>query len=323
MSINTDRDVLEACAKTLEFLCTDGSAIYTQCDVARSNIIDESVNRYKEAIDDWRNLIAGEEIPDEDEIHNVRINLKKVAILYSCHNLNPWSLFGSLYQDIEEYIADSMNDKSIPSEALVYCIESCFFSISWGLSSLENSFESSALAGTAEELRRNLDKYMEACNNLIKFAGKPQIKEAAYLSLCDLLVICSAHLSKNSNKYVKMIEARPTDAQKDLLIDFVKTYVFSSRQEDAQDETKIEELHKKRNYLAAYSKLVVYNILPTSAACDIFKYYIKVCVNYLQLIPCFINSLMFSSKHSTTMIMETLLKRRFQRHVKLIKLIAP
>ena len=76
MSINTDRDVLEACAKTLEFLCTEGSAIYTQCDVARSNIIDECVNRYKEAIDDWRNLIAGEEQPYEDEIYNVRIHLK-------------------------------------------------------------------------------------------------------------------------------------------------------------------------------------------------------------------------------------------------------
>jgi cohesin complex subunit SA-1/2 len=88
MFINTDREVLEACAKTLEFLCTEGTAIYTQCDVARSNIIDECVNRYKKAIDDFRNLIAGEEIPDEDEIYMVvRISLKKVAILYSCHNL--------------------------------------------------------------------------------------------------------------------------------------------------------------------------------------------------------------------------------------------
>ena len=178
MSISTDREVLEACAKTLEFLCTEGSAIYTQCDVARSNIIDESVNRYKEAIDDWRNLIAGEETPDEDEIHQVNISLKKVSILYSCHNLNPWSLFPSLFQDIEEYLADSTREKSIPCEALVYCIESCFYSISWGLSSLETSFESSALAFTADELRKNLEKYMDVVNKLIKSAEKTPIKEA-------------------------------------------------------------------------------------------------------------------------------------------------
>lgn len=179
MSIGTDREVLEACAKTLEFLCTEGSAIYTQCDVARSNIIDESVNRYKEAIDDWRNLIAGEEVPDADEIHQVYITLKKVSILYSCHNLNPWNLFNSLFQDIEEYLNDAGNrEKSIPKEALVFCIESCFFSISWGISALEASFESSALALTAEELRQNLDKYMNACNQLISSSETLEIQEA-------------------------------------------------------------------------------------------------------------------------------------------------
>lgn len=116
MSVNTDRDVLETCAKTLEFLCAEGSAIYTQCDIARSNIIDECVNKYKEAIDDWRNLIAGEETPDDDEIYNVRISLKKVSILYSCHNLNSWNLFSSLFQDIEEYLGENSKDKCIPAE---------------------------------------------------------------------------------------------------------------------------------------------------------------------------------------------------------------
>lgn len=292
-SIGTDREVLEACAKTLEFLCTEGSAIYTQCDVARSNIIDEAVNRYKEAIDDWRNLIAGEEDPDADEIHQVYISLKKVSILYSCHNLNPWSLFASLFQDIEEYLNEGSNhEKSIPTEAFIFCIESCFFAISWGISSLESSFESSALEFTAKELRRHLDKFMKACNQLIQSSENLAIQEAvrrisfqflnliyfsqAYISICDLLVICSSNLGKNSNRYVQMMEFRPTTEQTDLLINFIKTYVFSSRYDEVQDETRIEELHKKRSHLAAYCKLVVYNILPTTAACDIFKYYIKV-----------------------------------------------
>lgn len=59
MYIHTDHSVLETCSKTLEILCSEGSAIFTRCDVARSNIIDQYVNKYKEAIDDWRNLIAG------------------------------------------------------------------------------------------------------------------------------------------------------------------------------------------------------------------------------------------------------------------------
>lgn len=312
LSISTDREVLEACAKTLEFLCTEGSAIYTQCDVARSNIIDESVNRYKEAIDDWRNLIAGEETPDEDEIHQVCMSLKKVSILYSCHNLNPWSLFGSLFQDIEEYLSDETHDRSIPAEALNYCIESCFFSICWGLSSLESAFESSALAYTTEELRRNLEKYCDVLNKLIKLAEKPSIKEAAYLSLCDLFVIFSTNLMKNQNQYVQQMVYQPTDAQKQLLVDFVKTHVFSSRYEEVQDETRIEELHKKRNYLAAYSKLVVYNILPTTAACDIFKFYIKFYNDYGDIIKATLSKTREINKINCTMTMCMSLKKLFE-----------
>lgn len=59
MDRSTDNDVLDACAKTLEFLCTEGTAIYTRCDVARSTLIDTLVNKYKEAMDDWRSLIEG------------------------------------------------------------------------------------------------------------------------------------------------------------------------------------------------------------------------------------------------------------------------
>lgn len=114
--MHNDRDVLETCSKTLEFLCTEGSSIFTKCDIARSNIIDQCVNRYKEAIDDWRNLIAGEEVPNEDEIFNIIVSLKKVSILYSCHNLNPWGIFDSLYEDLEECQLRTAEGKALPNE---------------------------------------------------------------------------------------------------------------------------------------------------------------------------------------------------------------
>lgn len=60
MCMHTGRDVLETCAKTLECLCAEGSATYTRCNIARSNIIESAVNKYKDAIVEWRNLILGE-----------------------------------------------------------------------------------------------------------------------------------------------------------------------------------------------------------------------------------------------------------------------
>lgn len=200
MQAHNDKDVLETCAKTLEFLCTEGSAIYTRCDIARSNIIDQCVNRYKEAIDDWRNLIAGEETPNEDETYNIVVSLKKVSILYSCHNLNPWNLFQSLYEDIDECqsrTAESL--KGLPDEvssyaiqppteykiisipirqALVYCIEACYFSITWGLHHLENNCEASAQEEGSLALQRNLFKFMRSCTELVPSNQGIQIQEA-------------------------------------------------------------------------------------------------------------------------------------------------
>lgn len=120
MQMHNDKDVLETCAKTLEFLCSEGNAIYTRCDIARSNIIDQCVNRYKEAIDEWRNLIDGEETPNEDEIYSIVVSLKKVSILYSCHNLNPWDLFDSLFEDIHECQQRMNEGKALPEEVRTF-----------------------------------------------------------------------------------------------------------------------------------------------------------------------------------------------------------
>ena len=46
---------------------------------------------------------------------------------------------------------------------------------------------------------------------------------------------------------------------------------------DTMDENKkIEELHKRRNFLASFCKLIVYNIIKIKCATDMFKYYMKV-----------------------------------------------
>ena len=46
---------------------------------------------------------------------------------------------------------------------------------------------------------------------------------------------------------------------------------------DGMDENKkIEELHKRRNFLASFCKLIAYNVIKIKCATDMFKYYMKV-----------------------------------------------
>jgi len=50
--------------------------------------------------------------------------------------------------------------------------------------------------------------------------------------------------------------------------------------EDLDEHSKIEELHKRRNFLASFCKLIVYNMMPISAAGDVFKHYVKVSIEF-------------------------------------------
>jgi cohesin complex subunit SA-1/2 len=46
--------------------------------------------------------------------------------------------------------------------------------------------------------------------------------------------------------------------------------------DDVDENVKIEELHKRRNFLACFCKLIVYNIVGIRVAADMFKNYMKV-----------------------------------------------
>lgn len=93
----------------------------------------------------------------------------------------------------------------------------------------------------------------------------------------------------------------------------------------SHDETRIEELHKKRNYLAAYCKLVVYNVIPVKSAADIFKHYLRVSTFFrLRSIRrddsiSFSNANHFNFIHSATMNMATLSRQQWEKHEKSIK----
>lgn len=54
--------------------------------------------------------------------------------------------------------------------------------------------------------------------------------------------------------------------------------------DDHDEHSKIEELHKRRNFLASYCKLIVYNMIPTKAAAEVFKHYVKFYNDYGDII---------------------------------------
>lgn len=111
-------------------------------------------------------LYVQEETPDDDETYNVVNSLKKVAIFYSCHNLGNWSIWSSLFKDVEEakdgvtslpeevrkkrkscneysllMLLKIFDTEVIGLQAVKYCMSACYFAVLWDLHHIEEIME--------------------------------------------------------------------------------------------------------------------------------------------------------------------------------------
>lgn len=281
---STDNDVLDSCAKTLEILCSEGTAIYTRCDVARSTLIDTLVNKYKEAMDEWRSLIEGEEEPNEEETFQVITSLKKVSIFSACHNLGQWGIWGSIFQDVND--AKEKTHKTLPEEAIKYCISACYYGILWDLKNIEDRLEAGGTAdGEINSLNDRLHQFIDLIKEILQHTDVQSFREEAYITLCDLLVTFSSQLAQGTHAALEQLVFDADKSVCSMLNGFIQTYVFIDEDEEELDEhSKIEELHKRRNFLASFCKLIVYNMMPIQVAGDVFKHYVKYYNDYGDII---------------------------------------
>lgn len=190
----TECEVLETCGRTLEYLCSEQCAVYSRCKVARATITDMCVDKYREAIDDFRTLIEGVrtvllraplcsavqhrcvtcacacaqgETPDADEQFSVTNSLRKVSIMYMCHNLNDNNIWDSLFEDLPKCLE---KDDPMPKLALVYVVRACFYSLLWALHELEER-------GTgADLLRDRLHGYCALCRDIVARGTTAQLR---------------------------------------------------------------------------------------------------------------------------------------------------
>ncbi|KAI5744904.1 hypothetical protein M8J76_006416 [Diaphorina citri] len=276
---HNDTEVLETCAKTLETLCCEENAsIFTRCDVQRRTLIEKTiVDKYTESLDDWNNSLEAGVKPDDDETFNLVSSLKKIATFYSCHNMGQWNVWDTAYKTILE--AQSNSPKAPPQEAVQYCMRACYFSLLWDLHHCEELAQSGA--GTAvedavAETKGRLLRFMDSMEEMLKLEHCEEYKEEAYLTICDVLVTFCNQLASNPNPAISELIYEADEELLSVLDSFIQSYVFIYEDEDDLDEhSKIEELHKRRNFLASFCKLVVYGMIPTSCAAGVFKHYVN------------------------------------------------
>ena len=307
---HTDTDVLETAAQTLEKLCDDQFPIYSRCDTNRSRLLDMVCNKYKESLDEYTNLLSGDEEPDQDEIFALISSLKKVSIFYNCHDMGQMRIWPGLL-DIVSKSKDMLLERqplNIPEEAVKYALLGCYFGLLWEKNSLVQNLGGSTTDGDVSEVQAKLLNFIEQCKKLLAVpANVVQLKEEAFLSVCDLLIVFGHCGKAPGQAALEPLALHPDRGMGELLNIFIQDHVFiDDDDEDIDDHQKIEELHKRRNFLSSYCKLSIYNVLPTKTAADVLKHYVTfyndygdiikvIKKDYLTLNKCFIFS--FPSVH--------------------------
>uniref|UniRef100_A0A8D3AWU1 STAG1 cohesin complex component n=1 Tax=Scophthalmus maximus TaxID=52904 RepID=A0A8D3AWU1_SCOMX len=274
-----EADVLEACSKTYSILCSEEYTIMNRVDIARSQLIDEMTDRFAHSVEE---LLQEAEEADDDDIYNVLSTLKRLTAFHNAHDLTRWDLFGSCYRLLKAGIEQG----SMPEQIAVQALQCSHYSILWQLVKIT---EGAPSKDDLMALRRVVKSFLAVCQQCLSNVNTP-VKEQAFMLLCDLLMIFSHQLVSGGREGLQPLVFNPDSTLQNELLNFVLDHVFidqddesQSMEGDEEDEAnKIEALHKRRNLLAAFCKLIIYDIVDMPAAADIFKHYMKLFNELLQ-----------------------------------------
>ncbi|NXS80055.1 STAG2 protein, partial [Erpornis zantholeuca] len=309
---HSDMSVLEASSRTYYILCSEEIAIYSQVDCARTQMIDELMDQLNQLINCfWQK--EGGFCTDAGEISRMHSTLRRVAALHNAHDLTKWNL----YDKTLRFLVFETEHGSLPVLIILPALQCTYFSLLWQLAAvLENSHKE-----TLFPLRRELRRFSQICTCFLQHKEK-DVREKAFMILCDWLLILSHLDSNNNEEAVRILGCLPNTPLQEKLFSFIQEHVFMDEEgekkdltEEEKDEScKLDDLHKKRSLLAAYCKLIVYNVVEMTAAAEIYKYYVKTYSDFGDIIKETLSKTRHNNKIQSAKTLILCLQQLFQAH---------
>ncbi|KAM9593578.1 cohesin subunit SA-2-like isoform 1-T3 [Morphnus guianensis] len=311
---HSDMSVLEASSRTYYILCSEEIAIYSQVDRARTQLIDELMGQLNQLLDGFWQKEEGF-CTDAGEISQMHSALRRVAAFHNAHDLTKWNL----YDKTLRLLVFEMEHGSLPVLMILPALQCMYFSLLWQLTAVsENSPKE-----TLFTLRRELRCFSQICMCFLHHKEK-DVREKAFMILCDWLLILSHQDSNNNEEAVGLLDYLPSTSLQEKLLLFIQKHVFMEEEEESKDLTeeedrkdescKLDDLHKKRSLLAAYCKLIVYNVVEMSAAAEIYKYYVKTYNDFGDIIKETLSKTRHNNKIQSTKTLILCLQQLFQTH---------
>lgn len=269
VEIHHDEQVLESCAKTLQYLKDDSYTFGRNVSLSIGEILDSLRDKFYSAGDSYSANPTGSE---EKQI--LEMAIYKISVLNSCHDMSAMIEWRDIF---DRWIKNrSSHGEVVPYDATRYAVVFCHFTLMWELNRIVSSDMESEL------LKMRLNEFISECHAMLVNYGNQNLMDAVYKCLCDTLVVFSPKLSETLSKFSSL------SVQVDKSLVYIMEQFLARRvfvHDDEPDEQKrILSLDTKRHFLAAYCKLIVYNIIPIRHAACVIKNYVKFSQTYGDII---------------------------------------
>ncbi|XP_071588596.1 LOW QUALITY PROTEIN: cohesin subunit SA-3-like, partial [Heliangelus exortis] len=266
---HTEPLVLEAASRALHALCHPELALSGRGDLVRSRLADHLADKCHQ---DVTNLLQSPPL-DEEDIYSMAATLRRISFLFNAHDLTPWGLF----QPCSQLLLRAVDGAEVPHRG--HCPHPLLppFHLLWELSSLPGT---DVPQEQVKELRGRIRSFCSLCQSCLSDPD-PGVQEQAFMVLSDLLLVLGPGLPRGGRGALTPLMFPPDPGLQSQLAAFLMDHVStppapapgSSQPRDS--ESHIQELHRRRLLLAAFCKLLIYNVLELSAASDVFKHYSK------------------------------------------------
>ncbi|KAH1186018.1 hypothetical protein KIL84_018767 [Mauremys mutica] len=308
---HSDMDVLEACSRMYYVLCNEELAIHRTADLARTQLIDELVDKLNKLLDDsWH---EGEGLcTDEEGVCRIYSTLRRIAAFHNAHNLTKWNLYGKT----SKLLVFEMEYGSLPVQMILPALQCTYFALLWQLASV---VERSSSKETLLALNRELRFFCQICACYLSHKDQ-DLSEKAFMILCDLLMIVS-HQSSRDDEAVGVL---PSASLQSKMLLFIQDHVFTEDKEEIKDLTeeeerekesyKLNDLHRRRSLLAVYCKLIVFTVVEMSAAAEIYKHYMKTYNDFGDIIKETLSRTRHNNKIQSARTLILCLQQLFQKH---------
>ncbi|XP_028289586.1 cohesin subunit SA-2 [Parambassis ranga] len=273
--------VLEAAARTYLNLCGDETAWCSVARASRDSLVQSWMDQLTTLLED---SVKGDTFSaDEDKTRETVSTLKKLRAFHNCHDLGQWSVFELL----SPLLSVESSQGGAPTEVLLEVLQCLSYSLLW---SLNTSGETLTCREKAVAQRLQLRLFCDRSHRCLSHCDL-SVRHQAFLCVCDVLTAHSYQLNVWDPTSFGPLLYTPSPKLQRALLTFVCTHVFIGSDCDSQSRAmtasgsasvsetseveRLEDLHKRRNLLAAYCKLIVHGVLEMSMAAEVFMFYMK------------------------------------------------